>query len=46
MKKARILAAVVSVFAAVFAFAANAFSAAPCIGPLCEPEMPEKLFKD
>ena len=35
MKKARILAAMVSVFAA-----------APCIGPLCEPEMPEKLFKD
>lgn len=43
MKRARIIAAVVSVLAAVFAFAANAFAATPCFGPAFEPEMPEKL---
>lgn len=43
MKRARIIAAIVSALAAVFAFAANAFAAAPCGGPLFEPEMPEKL---
>ncbi len=29
--------------AALFAFAANAFAATPCLGPAYEPEMPEKL---
>ncbi|MBQ4447682.1 MAG: cyclic lactone autoinducer peptide [Clostridia bacterium] len=43
MKRARIIAAIVSALAAVFAFAANAFAATPCIGPAFEPEMPEKL---
>jgi cyclic lactone autoinducer peptide len=37
------MATIVAVLAAVFAFAANAFAAAPCGGPLFEPEMPEKL---
>ncbi len=45
MKRARIIAAIVSALAAVFAFAANAFAATPCIGPAFEPEMPEKLRK-
>ncbi|MBR5949298.1 MAG: cyclic lactone autoinducer peptide [Clostridia bacterium] len=45
MKKARILTAVASVFAVVFAFAANAFAAAPCFGPFYEPEIPQKLKK-
>ena len=43
MKRARIIAAIVSALAAVFAFAANAFAATPCIGPAYEPEVPEKL---
>lgn len=43
MKRAKILAAVISVLAAVFTFAANAFAAAPCNGPIYEPELPEKL---
>lgn len=43
MKKTRLIAAIISALAAVFAFAANAFAAAPCGGPLFEPEMPEKL---
>ncbi len=43
MKKARIIAAAVSVVAAVFAFAANVFAAAPCGGPFYEPKLPEKL---
>lgn len=43
MKKARIIAAVITALAAVFAFAANAFAATPCIGPAFEPEVPEKL---
>lgn len=46
MKKARFFAAVVSVLAAVFAFAANVFAATPCSGPYYEPEMPEELIKD
>ena len=37
------MATIIAVLAAVFAFAANAFAAAPCGGPLFEPEMPEKL---
>ena len=43
MKKTRLIAAIISALAAVFAFAANAFAAAPCGGPLFEPDMPEKL---
>ncbi len=43
MKKARIIAAAVSVLVALFTFAANAFAATPCSGPIYEPEMPEKL---
>ena len=45
MKKARIIAAIVSALAVVFAFAANAFAATPCTGPFYEPEMPETLIK-
>lgn len=43
--KAKIVAAVVTVLAAVFTFAANVFAAAPCFGPYYEPKMPEKLRK-
>ena len=43
MKKTLLIAAVITALAAIFAFAANAFAAAPCGGPLFEPEMPEKL---
>lgn len=43
MKKARIIAAVVSVLVALFTFAANVFAATPCNGPYYEPEVPEKL---
>ncbi|MBR5713872.1 MAG: cyclic lactone autoinducer peptide [Clostridia bacterium] len=43
MKKARLIAAVISALAAVFAFAANVFAATPCSGPLYEAELPEKL---
>ncbi len=43
MKKTRLIAAVITALAAVFAFAANAFAATPCGGPYYEPEMPEKL---
>lgn len=39
----RILIAVAAAVAALFAFAANAFAATPCLGPAYEPEMPEKL---
>ncbi|MBR5947691.1 MAG: cyclic lactone autoinducer peptide [Clostridia bacterium] len=46
MKKARIIIVIVSVLAAVFAFAANAFAAAPCFGPMYEPKLPEELMKD
>ena len=46
MKRARIIAAVITAFAAMFAFAANAFAATPCNGPYYEPEVPEKLRKD
>lgn len=46
MKKARITVTIVTILAAVFAFAANAFAATPCLGPMYEPEMPEKLMKD
>ena len=42
-KKTRIIMAVITVLAAVFAFAANAFAATPCVGPAYEPEVPEKL---
>ena len=45
IKKARIIMAIVSALAAVFAFAASAFAEAPCVGPFYEPEMPEKLKK-
>ena len=43
MKKTRFILAIISVLAAVFAFAANAFAATPCTGPYFEPEMPENL---
>ncbi|MBQ1389846.1 MAG: cyclic lactone autoinducer peptide [Clostridia bacterium] len=43
MKKTRFILAVISVLAAVFAFAAHAFAATPCVGPAYEPEVPEKL---
>ncbi len=43
MKKTRLIAAIISALATVFAFAANAFAATPCIGPAFEPEVPEKL---
>ena len=43
MKKARVILAIISALAAVFAFAASAFAEAPCVGPFYEPEMPEKL---
>ena len=43
MKKTRIIMAVITALAAVFAFAANVFAATPCTGPAYEPEMPEKL---
>ncbi len=46
MKKTRMIAAVVSALAAVFAFAANVLAAAPCGGPIYEPELPKKLIKD
>jgi len=46
MKRARIIAAIVSLLAVVFAFAANAFAATPCTGPAFEPEMPERLRKE
>lgn len=45
MKKTRIIAMIVTTFAAVFAFAANVFAATPCNGPYYEPEVPEKLRK-
>lgn len=45
MKKTRFMLAVISVLAAVFAFAANAFAASPCIGPYFEPEIPKELMK-
>ncbi len=43
MKRARIIAAIITALAAVFAFAANVFAATPCNGPYYEPELPEKL---
>ena len=42
-KRNRIIIAIVSAFAALFAFAASAFAEAPCLGPFYEPEMPDKL---
>lgn len=39
------LAVVVALIAALAAFAANAFASSPCIGALCEPEVPEELRK-
>ncbi len=45
MKRIKVIAAVVSVFAALFAFAAHAFAATPCAGPFYEPEMPRCLAK-
>lgn len=42
----RISTALVLSLAALFAFAANAFAATPCGGIYCEPELPEKLYKD
>lgn len=41
----RIVAAFVAVFAAMMAFAANAFAAAPCVGAFYEPEIPD-LFRN
>lgn len=41
----RIVAAFVAVFAAMMAFAANAFAAAPCAGVFYEPEIPD-LFRN
>lgn len=43
MKKTRIVMAVITALAAVFAFAANVFAATPCSGPAYEPQVPEKL---
>ncbi len=45
MKKARIIALIVSVLSMLFAFAANAFAATPCTGPMCEPVVPKMLRK-
>lgn len=42
-KRSQVIIAIVSAFAALFAFAASAFAATPCNGPFYEPEMPEKL---
>ena len=44
--RVRIITAAVTVLSAVFAFAASAFAAVPCAGPMYEPELPEKLLKD
>lgn len=44
-RSTRIVTAFVAVFAAMMAFAANAFAAAPCVGAIYEPEMPQKLKK-
>lgn len=41
----RVIAALVTAFAALAVFAANAFAAAPCMGPMYEPKVPEKLRK-
>ncbi len=45
MKKARIIAVIVSVLSTLFAFAANAFAATPCNGPAYEPKLPENIRK-
>ena len=46
MKKTRIIMAVITALAAVFAFAANVFAATPCTGPAYEPKIPNKLRKN
>lgn len=46
IRTTRMVVAFVAVFAAMMAFTANAFVAAPCVGTFHEPEIPDSLCND